>query len=354
MKPPKMTTMPTSRVTAKAVMAPNTELSVPLAPRTRVPRAMSPLDHTSRVPAGDRRSRHALHAAPAKMTTAPPADPTPASTRGRAAKTREPWTSWSGGRGWVNGAVTTTPAANAVKQGDHDGGPVTGAASGQQVHRAQGQDRDVDDGAEEVEDPEHRTRPPGLGAGGQRPGCQGEHGQGGAPRQLVPFARGQPPLEGRQREGHGDERGGHGNSGLDRMTHVAAQATPSPAVRSPAPCHGAGPGLASRRRRYPPLPCRPEDLTTPPAGRTAAAARAGACPVGSATRRGRIRPTRRAAARFGAVLGCWGTIPFPVVAWPAPERPVAVTLEREIERSGPAGSGQGGAGTVAHSWAGCM
>ena len=72
-----MTTIPTSSVTANAVMAPNTEFRVPLAPRIKVPAAISPLDHNSRA-RPPRRNRHPLHTAPPKMTAAPPAEPTAA------------------------------------------------------------------------------------------------------------------------------------------------------------------------------------------------------------------------------------------------------------------------------------
>ena len=51
--PAKITTIPTSSDTANAVIAPNTELSVPLAPRISVPAAMSTLDHSSRPGAPD-------------------------------------------------------------------------------------------------------------------------------------------------------------------------------------------------------------------------------------------------------------------------------------------------------------
>ncbi len=111
--PAKITEMPTSSVTAKAVMAPNTELRVPLAPKIKVPPAMRTLDHTNRRSPPLRRTRHALQAAPPKMAMAPPADPTPASTRGRGPNTLDPWTNWSAGSGARNGAITTTPAANA-------------------------------------------------------------------------------------------------------------------------------------------------------------------------------------------------------------------------------------------------
>ncbi len=47
------------------------------------------------------------------MNDAPPADATPASTRGNTPNTWDPWTRVCRGSGWVNGAVTTTPTANA-------------------------------------------------------------------------------------------------------------------------------------------------------------------------------------------------------------------------------------------------
>jgi hypothetical protein len=111
--PLKMTTMPIRRVTANAVIAPNTEFNVPLAPRISVPSAIVPFDQTSRRGAPLTTARQALHAAPPKMTMAPPADPRAARTRGSGPNTFEPCTSWSTGRRARNGAVTTTPAAKA-------------------------------------------------------------------------------------------------------------------------------------------------------------------------------------------------------------------------------------------------
>jgi hypothetical protein len=91
--PQNSTTMPASRVTAKAVMAPKTELRVPLLERINVPAAIRALDDNSRRGAALRHTLQALQAAPPKITTAPPADATAARTRGRTPKTREPWAS---------------------------------------------------------------------------------------------------------------------------------------------------------------------------------------------------------------------------------------------------------------------
>jgi hypothetical protein len=114
----KITTIPTSKVTENAVMAPKTEFRVPLAPRINVPNAIIPLDQTSRraSPPAEARARacHALHTAPPKITIAPPAEPMAARTRGSDPKTFDPWTSSFVGNGARKGAVTTTPAAKAA------------------------------------------------------------------------------------------------------------------------------------------------------------------------------------------------------------------------------------------------
>jgi hypothetical protein len=89
-KPQNRMTIPASRVTAKAVMAPKTELRVPLLANTRVPAAMKAFDDSRRLGASLRHTLQALQAAPAKTTIAPPADATPARRRGRTAKTLEP------------------------------------------------------------------------------------------------------------------------------------------------------------------------------------------------------------------------------------------------------------------------
>jgi hypothetical protein len=88
--PANMTAIPINKVTANAVMAPKTELKVPLPDRMSVPAAMAAFDHNTRRGAPVRTTRQPLQPAPTKMTSAPPADPVAASTRGSGPNTFEP------------------------------------------------------------------------------------------------------------------------------------------------------------------------------------------------------------------------------------------------------------------------
>ena len=122
--------------------------------------------------------------------------------------------------------VNNAPANNAPRPT----GPVAPPASGQQVDGPEGQHGHIDDGPEQIEDPKHRARPPSLRSGRHGRRGQGEHGQGDAPGQLMATPVAQPPLEGRQPEGHRDQRRGDGRRGLGGMVHGENQARPGHAL----------------------------------------------------------------------------------------------------------------------------
>jgi hypothetical protein len=109
----------------------------------------------------------------------------------------------------TTGDATTMPAA-------HAGGAMSRLpASGEQVDGAEGQERHVQDRAEQVEELERPLAPPDGGAEPEAERAQGEHEERDGPHQLVASASGQEALE---RE-HGERGGEQGRGGSQGGVH---------------------------------------------------------------------------------------------------------------------------------------
>ena len=167
--PANSTVTPIVSVTANAVDAPRRPLSVPLAPSTSVPRAMSTLPIARRrgcaaIPRPRLRSRPSEDAPRGQHRARDDDDRGAARADGR---------EHAGQRAEHLAPGGELGARHRLEQrgrGHHAGGedghcrdrdrdPVPGALTPQQVHRAEGEIRDVQDRAEEEEDPKRRARP---------------------------------------------------------------------------------------------------------------------------------------------------------------------------------------------------
>ena len=103
-------------------------------------------------------------------------------------------------------------------EGDGNRGAVAGPRPGQQVDGAQGQERDVEDGSEQVEGSEDGAAPSVGGAEPQEEGPEHEQAEGHRPRQVVAPAAVPPALERGQRERQRDQ--GRGGRERDLYRHA--------------------------------------------------------------------------------------------------------------------------------------
>ena len=165
------------------------------------------------------------------ITVAARPEPTPARMRGSTPEDLAALGEWSGSTGCRQRRHGHARRRRRRRRGT--GPPPTRSpmrGAGQQVDGAEGQERHVEDAAEQVEGPEAPGLPAEGGAGPQRRRSEGEHQQRDRPGELVAAPADQPALEGRAGEGQRDRvaaaakalavTAGHGSDGSPPCARV--------------------------------------------------------------------------------------------------------------------------------------
>ncbi len=219
--------MPTRRVTSKARSSPRRALSVPLADRTSAPdgdedvaeRETARIERPGGAPPPPIAPCREHGAADQHERAQPAGHPGEEAGEGpeQVAALGQP------GRGNGRGERGDGDDAGGEGRGkgQHHGRGVPGPPPRQQIDRAEGEPGHVQDGPEQIEDPEGGGRPAGRGGEPQRRRRDHEEPERERPRQLVAPPAEQPAVKGGQREGGRDEHGGRGQRAV--KTHHRRQ-----------------------------------------------------------------------------------------------------------------------------------